>query len=773
MKFIVILLSLLFFFVVITFVVVDRRVVSRLNQGQTTVISGIYSDVFSVLNGSPFEPEVLRRALAQRNYAQVESEPTRSGEFNVTNGVFRIVTRDYVPPYGAMEKGQIVEVDPIGGRIDSLSTPSKHSLTLEPILISPLGGGDQRVSSFLSLKDIPETLKNAFIAIEDQRFYKHHGIDPIAIARAFFKNLKSLRIIQGGSTITQQLAKNMFFTSRRSLGRKVLEAFAALSLELRLPKDRIFELYLNEAYFGQFGSTAIHGVQEASKAFFGKEATQVSLSEAATLAGMVRAPSSYSPKRFPKRALTRRDLVLQTMREQQVISEADLLAATKDKLMISDDLRYKRLAPFFVTEIRNKLSEIVDVDNAISMGLAVYSGLDIEMQQCAEKAVSSGLEKLEKAYPSIKRRTKPLEASLVAIEPFSGFVKAYVGGRDYSSNQFDHAFQGKRQVGSTIKPFVYITALDPNLNSYKPATTISILSDEPISMKIAGSGIWEPENYDKSFHGDVTLRYAVENSLNTPAVYVAERVGINSIANTIINFGLHPNPPRVPALALGALDTSLLDLVSAYGAFSNGGVYVEPRLFSLAKGGDEKIISRSNLYEKRVASEDATYILTDILRGVLDKGTGSVTRRLGFNGFAAGKTGTSNDTKDAWFVGFTPNIVAGVWVGFDDNKKTGLTGGVAATPIWTEFMLCISPMRENLDFLKPPGVIEMELDSMSFEPVDSHNSGVPTVKELFIKGTEPRNRPPEPKLPEEKEQPFKDEKYDEPSLLERLFSIDF
>jgi membrane carboxypeptidase/penicillin-binding protein len=316
-------------------------------------------------------------------------------------------------------------------------------------------------------------------------------------------------------------------------------------------------------------------------------------------------------------------------------------------------------------------------------------------------------------------------------------VRAWAGGRDFSENQFDHVYLAKRPVGSTIKPFVYLTALDQSLNHYKVATATSILADEPMTIQNPGAPDWSPSNYDRQFRGDVTLRYALEHSLNLPTVYLAQRIGLAAVASTIERFHLAKQIPAVPSLVLGTAETSLIDLVASYGALANGGIYVQPRPFVSAIDQDGVTVATARISEERVATEAPVFVLTNLLQGVIERGTATRVRSLGYRAEVAGKTGTTDEARDAWFIGYTPDLVAGVWVGFDDNKRVGLTGGVAAVPIWTEFMQCASQFREPLPFIAPPGVSIIKIDSESGLAATTSCPPENIVEEIFVKGTEP------------------------------------
>lgn len=718
---------------------IDRKVLNRLNSIHNPRLPVIYSAPFDLasfiarLGGfSARNAASARMTLTERRYSEVPNQPTRPGEFSLNQSSLTVYARAYTDSNGELISAR-KEIIPWRDNADT----ARRAL-IEPQVISYIGAAEARASSFVPLASIPALIQNAVIAVEDERFYKHFGLDLKSIFRALARNVMALRLVEGGSTLTQQLAKNLFLSPKRSLSRKLLEVPTALSIERHLSKPQILELYLNEVYLGQEGSVAIHGMPEAASAFFGKKLEDLKVDEAATLAGIIKAPSVYNPRRFPDRARDRRDTVLAKMREHGFITEAEFVAARARPIATVPRQEHRRLAPFFTAALESDLSNVIDLDTATNSGLAVYTGIDLGLQRCAEEALEQGLKGLEASYPKLIKDDHRLEGAIVSIEPYSGLVKAWVGGRDFSTSQFNRVTQATRQAGSTIKPFLYLTALDGSLNSYKVATAISIVEDKPMEFKIKGQKAWNPENYDHDYRGDVSVRYALENSLNMPALYIAERVGLQALKRTINLFELSSDSfTAVPSLALGALDTNLLRLTGAYGAIANGGLYVKPRLYTSALDGDNERLSVPRISERRVADEAATFVLTDILTGVLDRGTGKGARSKGFNAPAAGKTGTSDHARDAWFIGFTPTISTGVWVGFDDNSQMNLTGGAAAAPIWGAFMQCAATYTANRSFIPPPDVTSVQVDADSGVTATESCPNERVVKEVFVRGTEP------------------------------------
>jgi penicillin-binding protein 1B len=735
-------------------ITINKRVATRLNSVNNPRLPVIYSAPFNITDFiarlgdySPRNASMVKSALAERRYSEVSSSPNRPGDFFINDLGLRIFTRGYHDSHGDLiaAKKELIPWRGAGERTDSGSV---RGITLEPQVISYIGSADARASSFVSLSDIPPSVQNAVLAIEDERFYKHFGLDLISIGRAAFRNLMALKFVEGGSTLTQQLAKNIFLSPRRSLSRKLMEIPTAISIEHNLTKHGILELYLNEVYLGQEGSVAIHGMPEAASSFFGKRIQDLRLDEAALLAGMIKAPSMLNPRRYEERARERRDTVLKKMLELRYITEGEFKESTSKPIQTAPKQEHRRLAPYFSAALESELSKDIDLETALRSDLAVYTGIDLGLQSCAEKAIERGVVGLESAHPRlIKGGKRHLEAALVAIEPYSGLIRSWVGGRDFSSSQFNRVNQGVRQAGSTIKPFLYLTALDGSLNSYKIATALSIVEDKPMEFKIKGQRTWNPENYDHEYRGDVTLRYALENSLNMAALYIAERVGLPALKRTVNSFELSLQDfSAVPSLALGALDTNLLRLTGAYAALANGGLYIPPRLYNTALDGDGTALSAPPIVERRVADEAATYVLTNILQGALDRGTGKGARSKGFTAPAAGKTGTSNDARDAWFIGFTPELSVGVWVGFDDNSQINLTGGAAAAPIWGDFMNCAAQHNPTSNFIPPPDVVFVGVDSGSGMLASSGCPSSSVVKEVFVRGTEPskscREHPP-------------------------------
>ncbi|NOT07990.1 MAG: transpeptidase-transglycosylase [Gemmatimonadales bacterium] len=586
-----------------------------------------------------------------------------------------------------------------------------------PVALGTLGGGPMERRVPVELSALPDHLVEAALAVEDQRFYRHHGLDFRRIGGAMVANIKALGIAQGGSTITQQLAKNLYLSASRTPLRKLREAAMAVVLELRHDKPAILEAYLNEIYLGQDGERAIHGVGAAARYYFGKDARRVSLAEAALLVGMISAPNRYAPQRNPEAARRRRDLVLQVMAGQGRITQAVAARAARAGMPSrtnparSVDGRYFR--DFILASQSVRLP---------GRGMAVYTTLDATLQRAAERAIRAGLDRLP--MPGA-------EAALVAIDPRTGEVLAMVGGRDYGASQFNRATDAKRQPGSAFKPMVALAALERRDGGAPAFTLASVVDDEPLRVR-TGAGPWEPENYDRQFRGRVTVREAMEQSLNVPFARIGLAIGPERIAATARRLGIVSPLVPVPSLALGSSEVTLMELVRAYGVLAGGGGLAAPR----AVVGQARYGSAPDAVAvpdpARVIDPAVAFLVTSTLEGVVTRGTGRALNQEGHFGTLAGKTGTSNDWRDAWFVAYSPSLVVGVWVGFDDGRSLRLTGAGAALPIVSRFLDEAATGADWGSFDVPAGISE------GYAVVAHGDWGSECgSREFFLEGTEP------------------------------------
>lgn len=715
--------------------IVKDEVLEKLNNPASRSGTVIYGAPAKVFTGQNLEAVQLMETLQRLNYRE-SSAPTNAGEYSYKDQTIKIVTR----PTKAEADTVTMQLTANGtiSKIESTRRGELSELELEPEIVATVGGETQQVKQQRKLSDFSPLLIDAILAVEDERFYYHFGIDPIGIGRALQSNITSGAVVQGGSTLTQQVAKNLFFSSKRTIVRKILEAITAVLIEIGFTKDQILEMYLNEVFLGQEGNFSLHGFPEATRSFFGKDIADLDLSEAALLAGLVKAPSKLSPRRNPENAKARRDVVLTRMFELGKISEGELKKAKAAAVRTLPPERNKRRAPYFVDYIIKRATDLGQSEDLTTANLKIFTGLNLDHQLCAEEVLGSFLHQLEKSHPNLRSASSPLQGALVSVDVVSGAVTAWAGGRSYAESQFDRVSLSKRQPGSSFKPFVYLTALDGSLNSYKIAKTTSVLTDEPVQIELPDGSYWEPKNFDDGFRGDVTVREALAFSLNIPTVQLAQRVGISAIKRTAKLFGFGDDLPEVPSLALGAGEVSPLQLARAYLSIANGGVISDPKSITGITTNDKNATSYTVEYpEVRVANEAPVFVLTTVLQDVINYGTGTSIRRLGFTGPAAGKTGTTNDSRDAWFAGFTPRTLAVVWVGFDDNRVLGLTGGQAAAPIWASFMKCISGSEPQLDFVSPPGVVYKRIDRQNGLVATAYCPRAQVIQEIFVQGTEP------------------------------------
>jgi penicillin-binding protein 1A len=599
---------------------------------------------------------------------------------------------------------------------------------------------EQRIA--VPLERISPNLQKAIVAIEDQRFYEHHGFDTVRIAGAALANLRHARAVQGGSTITQQLARQSFLSPEKTIRRKLQELIVAERIEQQFSKPRILELYLNKVYFGD----GLYGAEAAARGYFGKHASELSVAEAALLAGLVKSPSAYAPTEHRDRAVARRNVVLQAMFESGAIDKATWQNARASRLALHDTLRAQEpFGQYFKEEVRKQLVDRFGWQRVYEGGLRVFSTIDMPTQIAAEKAVADQIKAIEERRKKYKKLSddEPLQAALVAMDPQTGHVQAMVGGRDFSQSRFNRAVQAKRQPGSAFKPFVYATALE---TGYTPATVIDHL-DEPIATL---QGAWTPE--DEHATGDsMTMRTALRTSSNRAAVRMLQEVGIARAVGYAKQMGVG-DVPSVPSLALGSGEVTVESMTAAYAAFANHGVVPTPMLIRRVEDANGATLVEMHDESHRAISDVTSFLMSSMLADVINAGTGATARRAGFTLPAAGKTGTTNDFNDAWFVGYTPHLVAGVWVGFD-QPHTILPRGFAAdlaVPMWAKFMKTATK-DDKPDWILPPrGVTSASVCRMSgklatdgcqdVEVIDAnehveHRSMVYT--EYFADGTEP------------------------------------
>ena len=726
---------LILLLVVVSYSTYLHRVITQKFEGRIWDIpSQVYSRPFVVSAGMDVNKIKLLDRLKRLNYRAVD-QVNSSRDFNLSPDSVEIFLHSFEYPEERLP-GFKIRLELKNNLIHRIIKLPSHELLsyvrLEPELIGSFYSERREERKIVSLYEVPPYLLDAVITIEDKRFYQHQGIDLRGMARAALANLRERRMVQGGSTITQQLVKNLFLDSKGDPLRKINEITMALLLEVTYSKKDILEAYLNEVYLGQRGSISICGVGQASEFYFGKKVRDLILSEAALIVGMIKNPGRYSPYRDMREAISRRNAVLKKIREAGKISEEEYKRASKEKMILAAGPPKKNKAPYFLDFVAHELETKFSRKALTSKGLKIFTTLDINMQLEAESALRKGLKHLENSYPRLRRRNEEeeLQGALVAIDSHSGHIKAMVGGRNYKLSQFNRVWQARRQPGSLFKPIVYLAALEG-----EQYTLASIIEDSPLTIQLK-DGEWRPRNYDGKYQGRVTLRKALEESLNTATVRLAQKLGIRKVIELAHSLGIDTPLPEVPSLALGSVEVTPMEITQVYATVANGGVRREPIAVRAVVDESGRIMVQNEPEEKRVVSQQGAYLITYLLKGVVKEGTASRLRKMGFRGPVAAKTGTSSSYKDAWFIGYTPDMVVAVWVGFDYHKPLNLSGSQASLPLWMEFMGNINRGNSPPDFIVPEGTVFKEIDKDTGKLA---TGGCPNViHEAFIRGTEPQ-----------------------------------
>ena len=712
-------------------------VVERFDGRRWNLPSRIYSDLYLLRAGDAATPDGLSAKLSRLFYREVDGSPERPGHFHREKDGIEVHTRPFRYP-GRAFPGFRVKVTFEKGRVRAITDGSGDpvpALLVEPELLGSVFSAELEDRTVIRLSDAPPALIDAVLTTEDRDFYRHTGV---SVRRLFGATLATLRggMVQGGSTLTQQLVKNLYLSPQRTIRRKAVEAVMAVILDARYSKDEILEAYLNEIYLGRRGSIAVTGVGEAARYYFGKEVADLDLAESATLAGMIRAPNAYSPFRSAERTRQRRDLVLHMMLEEGKISDAEMRAAIAEPVTPRTRVEERTKAPHFVDYVKAELAERYG-QQLQTEGLQIYTTLDVDLQQAAQRAVSQGLEGLEKTFRRLASKGAPLQGALIVVEPQTGSVRALVGGRDYRLSQFNRVTQAHRQPGSLFKPFVYLAAF-ARRDLEPPITPATILQDTPITIEWGqktDEESWTPRNYDGEYHGAMSARQAVERSINIPTVRVSLTAGLPYVLGAAKAAGITSRLRGYPSVALGAFEISPMEIASAYAAFANSGIAVARNAIVGVMTGDGTVLDRKSTELATVLPADAVFLIDSILRGAVDRGTATGARAKGLTGVLAGKTGTTNDGRDAWFVGFSPRFLATVWVGYDDNRGLNLSGTQAAVPIFAEFSRSVPAQYFSENFPVPSDIVTAEIDP---DTGLLATPGCPrTMTEVFIDGTAP------------------------------------
>jgi penicillin-binding protein 1B len=741
--------------VIYLYVSYGRIIDARLHGERDRTVPRVYARPLTLQLGQGINEADLVARLNDVGYAH-RTRVERPGEFAIDKNTVVLISRGgdqagkavtvtFPEPPVARKRG--AKPPPPGPqRIVRLQASDKpvDRVTLDAPLLTAFMTGSREKRRRVALDAIPPRMQEAVLAIEDRRFYYHPGIDPIRIVGALWTNIfGSKTYLSGASTITQQLARNFFLTEemaieqqtrQRSPMRKIREQFMALILETKATKDEILELYLNDVYLGHRGSFAVHGVPEAAKMFFSKDVRNLSLSESALLAGVIQSPFNHSPFNNPDRARERRNVVLRAMADAEYITPDAAERASKEPVTVFARALDNE-APYFV----DYLGEVLDASfpgiTSKPGVLDIYTTLDLNLQRYAHDALRGGLTRVDAVLARRKRGPRRVaQAALVAVDPRTGDIVSFIGGRSYNQSQFNRVISARRQTGSTFKPFVYLAAFEKAAAEGGDLTPASMVWDEPTTWSFDNQE-WTPGNYDNEYDGGITLRRALAMSRNIATIKIAEQAGYDRVVALWKKTKVGQSDVKAyPSVALGVVEATPLELAEAYTLFPNRGTIRKLRAISSIVSGEREVRTKP-LAGPSVAAPSTAFLVTHMMRSVLNEGTAASARSAGFTLDAAGKTGTTNDLRDAWFVGFTPELLTVVWVGLDDNQPLGLSGAQAALPIWTSFMIKALAGRPNVGFEAPAGVSFVEVDR------DTGQIATPicprVTVEAFLAGTEP------------------------------------
>ncbi|TAM80223.1 MAG: PBP1A family penicillin-binding protein [Acidobacteria bacterium] len=717
-------------------------------------------DVFnhaSLVYAAPTPVEVGERCTLEGFAAKLQKAGYTTGEVESHFGTYEVEGNRLIikPGPDSFFHGPVMQEGPAaltfrGGRLASITPLPRggplEDYWLEPQVITTLFGSSRSKRRVVRYQQLPKDLVNAVVAAEDHTFFSHHGINFFRIFSAAIADLRAGRMAEGGSTLTMQLARNFFLTPRRTFSRKLQEMFIAMLLEHRLSKEQIFDFYANEIYLGQSGSFSMYGFGEAANSYFNKNVSSLTLPESALLAGIIRGPNFYSPYRHAKRATERRNHVLDEMAEAGYISKAQAREASAAPLGLAPENVGGSQAPYFVDMIQDELLSHFSEEQLLSQSYRIYTTLDPDLQRVASEAAATGMEEVDQRIARMRHHPpqtltgpKQPQVAMVVLDPHTGAIRALVGGRNYAQSQLNHAL-AKRQPGSSFKPFVYAAALNTAIDGSQPLITpATILTDEPTTFQF-GDQVYEPKNYQDEYLGMVTVRDALAHSLNVATVRLAEMIGYEKVRDLAIAAGINQDIKATPAIALGAYEATPVEIAGSYTIFSNSGVYEQPRSILLVNNADGQAIYRVPEVSRQVLDPRISFLMVTLMESVINEGTGAGVRARGFTLPAAGKTGTSHD---GWFAGFTSNLLAVVWVGYDNDRELNLSGASSALPVWTAFMKHATALPDYnavQPFSEPPGIVSVAVNDQG--QLATSNSAEKVRNEFFIQGTEPHSENP-------------------------------
>nr|WP_240485146.1 penicillin-binding protein 1B [Aestuariibacter salexigens] len=683
----------------------DATIRQQFSGNKWQVPAQIYARPLSLSNGQEITHKEVLDELDLLGYRKV-AKPDSSGEYSYLGNTIEFVRRSFQFPEGEQPQRHI-RLTWKGARIHQISDLTRKrdvsSVQLEPWLVTRLLSSNAEDRMLVNLDDVPETLVQALITTEDRKFFEHHGVNPLAIARALVANISAGRTVQGGSTLTQQLVKNLYLSRERSIIRKIREALMALIIDARYSKEEILQAYLNEVFLGQNGAVGVHGFGLASHFYFDRPLNELDDAEMATLVGMIKGPSFYNPRRYPERTLERRNLVLRLLFEDNYLSADAYQRAIQQPLRIASGASLASgKHPAFMDKVKRELSLVLADPDIRQSGVKVFTTLDINAQRRAERAVRDRVARL-----ATDRNIDELEAALLVSDIKSGEIRAIVGSVNTDYAGFNRALDASRSIGSLVKPAVYLSALE-QAATY---TLASPLKDEPIRMKSSHGNMWEPQNADKTFRGQVPLVTALTKSLNVPTVSLGMELGLDTVVDTLHRLGVEQNIDAYPALTLGALNLSLLQVNQLYQTIANNGFYQPLHAVLAVMSPENDLLWQYRRQGEQRIDEKATYLLNYALHKVTLEGTASQLKQRFGNINMAGKTGTTDDYRDSWFAGFDRNILITSWLGKDDNSPTGLTGTSGAMQVFMAYQSLQEPKSLSRRFPDGLGIAHFDIDT--------------------------------------------------------------
>lgn len=708
------------------FIYLDSKITRQFEGNKWELPAQVYARSMAFYPGQFLSKQEVIWELERLNYSFV-NRLSRTGQVVETPTSLKIYRRDF-EFYDGLEKAHVIELRFAAQKVATIKDKfgrRLNSARLEPVQIARIGNDSKQDREFVPLSKFPAMLKDTLLVVEDRDFYEHHGVSVFSILRALYTNIRAGRTVQGGSTLTQQLAKNIYLTRERSLLRKINEAFIALILDYRYSKDQILEAYLNEVYLGQSYNQGVHGMGLASDFYFSKPVDELEYDQIALLVAMVKGPSYYNPRRYKERTMERRDLVLRLMVENKLLSTREYRAALKRQINVAPmKASLQKSYPGYLELVNRELNKLLPNKQTLDAGVRVFTYFDLQKQTAMEESIKKSLPYLEK-----RPKTKKLEAAMISVNVEKGGVSALVAGRDVRYSGFNRVLDTKRNIGSLVKPAVYLTALE--LPHYNLAT---LLDDSPLQVTNEQSQIWQPENFDHQYRGSIALYKAFSHSINIPAVNIGLDVGVDQVAKTLKGLGAKGSINEYPSLLLGAIEMSSYDVAQLYTTIAADGEYRALTAISALTDSVGKVLYKHTVKSTARFNKDAVYMTKYAMKRVTKDGTA---KRLNLHFPSiqfAGKTGTSNDLRDSWFAGFDQNTVTVAWLGRDDNQSTGLTGSVGALEAYIRYLKPLNPqsiadtrpssirwafVNELTGKQAPPGcgkVIQLPLRASEFEP---------------------------------------------------------